>query len=214
MAAAELGTELLLIRHGRAIDVVPGSPESVDPPLSSDGVSQAAALVARLASKQIQAVYASTLRRAIETAQPVAAARNLAVEQLHDLREVELGEWAMGEFRRRAMARDPEWMAFARSGRWDLVPGSEGDDVFRSRVRRAVETLVEAHGGETLAIVCHGGVINAYCAEIFGLERSFFLTIENTSVTLVRVGAEQSVVMTVNDCHHLYDPVLGEATLA
>lgn len=208
--AWEGATEILLIRHGRSADVVPGTAASTDPPLHEQGVAQASALAARLAPKRIDAVYASTMARAIETAEPLATSRHLDVVQVEDLREVELGDWERGEFRRRAAARDAEWMRFAESGRWDLIPGSEGDEAFRRRVTAALDVIVAGHAGETVAVVCHGGVINAYLAELFGLEPSFFCTIENTSVTVVRAGPPRgSIVVAVNDCHHLYDPVVA-----
>jgi probable phosphoglycerate mutase len=208
LPAFEGATEVLLVRHGRSADVVPGSIESEDPPLHEQGVEQAAALAARLAGKTIDAVYASDLRRAVDTAVPLAMPRDLDVRQRPDLREVFLGDWERGEFRRRAAARDPEWVRFAEAGRWDLVPGSEGDDNFRARVCAAVDGIVSSHRGGTVAVVCHGGVINAYLAAMYELQPSFFCAIENTSVTLVRVGQRGKVLVAVNDCHHLYDAVL------
>ena len=207
-------TEVLLIRHGRSADVVPGSPESADPPLHDAGTEQAQRLADRLADKTIDAVYASDLRRAVDTAAPLAEPRGLEVVQRRDLREIHLGEWEHGEFRRRAAARDPEWLRFAESGRWDLVPGSEGDEGFRRRVRGAVADAVSGHEGGIVAIVCHGGVINAFLCDVFGLEGSFFCAIENTSVTVVRVGPRGRVLTAVNDCHHLYDPVVGGPPVA
>ena len=200
---------LLLIRHGRSADVVPGSEESLDPPLHDVGVQQADALDARLAELPIDAVYASDLARAVQTATPLAVRRGLEVTQLKDLREVWLGDWERGEFRRRAYIKDPQWLAFARSGRWDAVPGSEGDDALRERVGRTVNRIAAAHLGQTVAVVAHGGVINAYLAASYGCDRSYFAAIENTSVTAVHVREGLPFVATVNDCHHLYDPVFG-----
>jgi probable phosphoglycerate mutase len=202
-------TEVLLIRHGRSADVVPGTPESVNPPLHEEGREQAALLAARLRDKRIDAIYASTLSRAIETAEAVAADRGLEVVQLAELREVDLGEWERGEFRRRAAERDPAWLAFAESGRWETIPGAERDDVFRARVTGTIGRIIEDHPGQTVAVACHGGVINGFLAELFGLHASFFCTIENTSVTVVRTNRHGRVVVAVNDCHHLYDPVVA-----
>ena len=53
--------------------------------------------------------------------------------------------------------------------------------------------------------------IGAYVADLFGIHRSLWLTVENTSVTAVRVGLHGSMVVTANDTHHLYDPVLGQS---
>jgi probable phosphoglycerate mutase len=204
-------TELLLIRHGRSADLIPGSEETLDPPLHDEGTRQAEALAWRLAPerKRIDAVYASDLRRAVDTAERLAEPRALLVEQRPALREVWLGEWEKGEFRRRAAVRDPDWLAFARAGRWDLVPGSEGDASVRQRVREAIEELIKAHAGQTIAVVAHGGVINAYLAEIVGNPRSFFVAVENTSITVVRALDDSRTVLVVNDCNHLYDPVVG-----
>lgn len=200
--------ELLLIRHGRSADVIPGSDESLDPPLHDVGHHQAEALARRLHDKEIAAIYASDLARAVQTANYLAASHDLDVQQRQDLREVWLGEWERGEFRRRAQTRDPEWLEFARSGRWDLVPGSEGDDALRTRVARAIGEIAEHHRGGTAAVVVHGGVINAYLAATLETRASWFSLIENTSVTVVLAGAERRILVTVNDCNHLYDPVV------
>lgn len=202
------GTQVLLIRHGRSADVVPGSDESLDPPLHADGVLQAAALAERLAGKPIHAVYASHLRRAVDTGAALASPRHLPVEIHEDLEEVKLGEWGAGEFRRRAAARDPEFVAWSRTGTWDGIPGAEGDAVFRRRVTAVIEALAARHVGETIAVVAHGGVINAYLAEVLGIRSSLWMTVENTSITLVRVGPDRHTVVVANDCRHLYDPVL------
>ena len=208
LAPADFRTEILLIRHGRSADVVPGSPESEDPPLSDEGHRQAQALADRLAGKDIDVVVSSDLRRAADTARYLAEPRGLEVVQRQDLREVFLGDWERGEFRRRAASADPDWLRFAEAGRWDLVPGSEGDDAFRSRVRGAVDELATAHEGRSIAIAAHGGVINAYLAAVFGIDRSFFATIENTSLTILRASGDRRLLVTVNDCTHLYDPAL------
>ena len=118
-------TEVLLIRHGRSADVVPGTPESSDPGLHEIGRAQAHALAKRLESKQIDGVYASHLARAIETARPTRRrASALPVNVIEDLQEVLLGDWGEGEFRRRAAIGDPEFLAAMATGRRDAIPGA------------------------------------------------------------------------------------------
>jgi probable phosphoglycerate mutase len=201
--------EVLLIRHGRSADVVPGSPESADPPLHEEGLTQAVALDARLAPKRLAAVYSSHLRRALETAAPLARRRGLDVEVHPELEEVRLGEWSKGEFRRRAASGDPEWLAWSRTGRWDGIPGGEGDTAFRARVTDMISRLAANHPGAAIAVVAHGGTINAYLAELLGIEQSIWMAVENTSISVVHVTPHGPHVITVNDCHHLFDPVLG-----
>lgn len=206
-------TELLLIRHGQSAAVVPGAPGSSDPPLSELGRDQAAALADRLAPRRIDAVYASNLARSVETAEPIAAGRGAAIIRDRDLREVDLGQWSNGGYRQRAAANDPEFLRFVAAGRWDLIPGSEGDGPFRHRVMTAVHRLASAHVEQSVAVVCHGGVVNAVLAEILGIERSTFTPVENTSVTIVRFDAasDRWLVVTLNDAAHLYDVVAGTA---
>lgn len=206
--------EVLLIRHGRSADVVPGSPESVDPPLHDDGHRQAAALDVRLAPKLLAAVYSSPLRRAVDTATPLARRRGMELEVHPALEEVRLGEWSKGELRRRAASGDPAFLAWSRTGRWDGIPGGEGDTAFRGRVTEVISRLATHHSGEAIAVVAHGGTINAYLAEVLGIERSIWMSVENTSISVIHLTTYGPHVVTVNDCHHLFDPVLGPPPLA
>jgi broad specificity phosphatase PhoE len=77
-----------------------------------------------------------------------------------------------------------------------------------------VDRLADAHRGGTIAVVAHAGSINAYVADVLGIHRSLVCSIENTSITVVRVGDHGPTLVTANDCHHLYDTVLGNTVLA
>ncbi len=63
---------------------------------------------------------------------------------------------------------DPRWIAML-DGIWE----QEGEDeaTFNARTIGAIERIIGDHRGERVAIVCHGGVINAYLTHILGLER-------------------------------------------
>ncbi len=111
------GLEVLLIRHGESMAVVPGSPESEDPRLSERGVEQVAALAARLDGRQLDAVYSSDLARAVATADALAAPRGLEVQQRADLREVHLGEWENGGFSASTTASTWETLSMVGSSR-------------------------------------------------------------------------------------------------
>ena len=200
------GCRVLLIRHGRSADIVPGSAESSDPPLHTEGERQAAALGRRLSNARIDAVYSSHLKRAHDTALQVAMHHGLDVTVHDDLEEVRLGDWSHGVFRKMAASADPAFVEWSATGRWDGVPNGEGDQNFRDRVTARIEALAARHDGGCIAVVCHGGVINAYLAEILGTERSLWMMVENTSITTVKIAGTRSV-LTLNDCHHLYDLV-------
>jgi probable phosphoglycerate mutase len=211
LADARFGTELLLIRHGESAPVVPGALESLDPPLSDDGRLQAEALALRLERRPLDAVYASDLARAAQTAAALAGPRGLEVQRRVDLREVFLGDWEEGEFRRRAAVGDPEFLAFVAAGRWEAIPGAESDDALRDRIRGACDEIAAAHAGGSVAVVCHGGVINAWLARQFGSHPSMVVSIDNTSVTTLRTDGDRWLLLGVNDTHHLGDPLLRSA---
>lgn len=200
------GCRVLLIRHGRSADIVPGSGESSDPPLHVEGERQAEALGRRLSTARIDAVYSSHLRRAHDTALQVAVHHGLGVTVHEDLEEVRLGDWSHGVFRKMAATGDPAFAEWSATGRWDGIPNGEGDQNFRDRVTTRIERLAAQHEGGCIAVVCHGGVINAYLAEMLGTRRSLWMMVENTSITTVKIAGNRSL-LTLNDCHHLYDLV-------
>jgi probable phosphoglycerate mutase len=176
----------------------------MDPPLHEIGQKQAIAVGSRLSSARIDAVYSSHLLRALHTAEAIASHHDLKVGVFEDLEEIRLGDWSHGEFRRRAATADPEYVEWAKTGTWDGIPNAEGDKNFRSRVSTRINSLAAQHDGGCIAVVCHGGVINAYIAEMLGTRRSLWMMVENTSITTVKLSATPSV-LTLNDCTHLYD---------
>lgn len=201
---------VLLIRHGRSADVVPGSIESADPDLHDVGVEQAIALGSRLAGLSLAGIYSSHLKRAFHTAQHVAHHHNMSVGIHEDLEEVRLGDWSHGEFRRRAAERDAEFMAWYATGRWDGIPNAETDEQFRTRVATRIDALATQHIGQTIAVVAHGGVINAYLAASLQTHRSLWMKVENTSITTVNVNLTSKSVLSINDSHHLYDHLYND----
>jgi probable phosphoglycerate mutase len=202
-------TEVVLVRHARSADIVPGTPESLDPPLHHEGVAQAEALAERLRPKRLDAVYVSSLIRTHETAAPVLDGRDLTPVVRPELREVHLGEWEAGVFRQRAAEGGPEWQRFLETGRWDVIPGAESDADLRSRMVTAVDAIAADHDGGSVLVVSHGGAINAFLAGVLGIARTQFTAIENTGVTIVRYGHGRRMLLTINDTHHLYDPLIG-----
>lgn len=203
-----LTCEVLLIRHGRSADVIPGTPGAGDPPLHPEGLIQAQRLDERLKDKQIHAVFSSHLVRARQTAAPLAARRSLVTTEFEDLEEVRLGDWAHGEFRRRVAERDPEYLEWTKRRNWDGIPNAEGDRSLRERVAAVVQQLAAQHRGQTIAVVAHGGAIGAFVAHSLQMPYSLWMTCENTSITKVRIGEAGTHVVSVNDVHHLFDPVL------
>ena len=193
--------ELLLIRHG--LPVRRELEEGVaDPELSEAGLEQAQRLGAYLHSEHLDAVYASPLRRAFQTAQPVAAAHGLEIVVEPDVAEFDRTSSEYVPIEELKAANDPRWQAMMR-GEWSQADQSPQE--FQRRLVDAIERLVDAHSGHRIAIVCHGGVINGYLAHILGLgnPQGFFYP---NYTSIHRVAAARSgerTVVTVNETAHL-----------
>lgn len=153
-------TTILLARHGETDWNREGRFQGhADPPLNRTGRAQAVDLSVALMAEQLAAVYSSPLRRALETADVVAASHGLEPVPLDDLREVDVGSWS-GLTRAEVEERFP-----AQFARWlDHGQGWEDGETYEEMGRRAVDALLRvaaAHDGERVLAVTHGGPIRA-----------------------------------------------------
>jgi alpha-ribazole phosphatase/probable phosphoglycerate mutase len=158
------------MRHGE----VEGAAEGrffghLDVGLSAVGRRQAAALAAGLAGDAIDAVYASDLARARDSASPLAGARGLMAVTVPALREVAMGRWeglTFPQIRDREPATLHAWLADP-----TLLPFPDGEHLedLRARVMPALTDIVSRHIGGRVAVVAHGGTNRVILAEALGL---------------------------------------------
>lgn len=192
--------ELLLIRHARPQRVVREHGRA-DPGLDALGHRQARALADWLAAETPTALYVSPLRRALETAAPLAGGCALEPRTHEGVAEWDRDDPVYIPVEELRAEAHPAWTAM-RNGRWDEL----GVDAaaFRARVATALDGIAAAHPGERVAVVCHAGVINAYTAEVLGLERLLWFEPVYTSITRVLVDRSgRRSVHTVNESAHL-----------
>jgi broad specificity phosphatase PhoE len=153
-------TTILLARHGETDWNRDNRFQGhADPPLNRTGRAQAVDLSVALMAEELAAVYSSPLRRALETAEVVAASHGLEPVPVDDLREVDVGSWS-GLTRAEIEERFP-----AQFARWlDYGQGWEDGETYEEMGRRAVDALLRlaaAHDGERVLAVTHGGPIRA-----------------------------------------------------
>ncbi|HLX57794.1 MAG TPA: histidine phosphatase family protein [Ktedonobacteraceae bacterium] len=211
----ENAAELFIVRHA---DAIPGADEIIpsgiydDLPLSKIGREQAEALAERLSRLHFDAIYSSPLRRCLQTAAPLAKRLDMTPTIVEGIKEIKLGSirplpddkndlaalsQALGE-------RQHDIVLLAGgAGHWDVIPNSEPSKAFRRRVVEAFDEIANRHIGQRVLAFAHGGVINAYAAEVLGLERDFFFPAANTSITVVRVAGKQRVLYILNDVGHI-----------
>ncbi|GAB3474827.1 histidine phosphatase family protein [Amycolatopsis cihanbeyliensis] len=201
-------TELLLIRHGESAPAVDGHPFPTleghgDPDLAPEGRQQARRLGDRLAVERIDAIYVTTLRRTVRTAEPLAGRLGLTPAVEADLREVLLGEWEGGVLRKRVAENHPLAQRVWAEQRWDVIPGAEPAAEFAARVRGSIERLAAAHPGERVAVFTHGGVIGAALAAATDSRPFAFLGADNASISELVVAGTRWILRRFNDTAHL-----------
>jgi broad specificity phosphatase PhoE len=196
-------TRLYLVRHAQSEgNRGEYEGEERDPPLSEVGREQARRLGERFRRQHVEAVYSSPLARSLQTARAIAAARNLEVHVVDDLREVDLGERqdysSYTEEQARAL-RD----RLAERPTWDTFPHSEGSASARGRISGALDRIIDDCPGKRVAVVCHGAVIQTYVSHVLGLDRDFVFYPFNAGITSVRAHGDRRVIWRLNDVAHL-----------
>ncbi|MFN0093056.1 MAG: histidine phosphatase family protein [Acidimicrobiales bacterium] len=188
--------ELILIRHGQPerVENLDGRP--ADPPLSALGRTQAEEMAAWLAAEPVSALYVSPLARARQTAAPLEAALGLAAVVVDEIAEYDRSHAVYVPIEELKAAKDERWFALTADGpervRW------------RAEVLPALDRIVEAHPGETVAAVCHGGVINAFLAAVLGVDQHVFFEPWYCGLNRVRAArAGLRSIVTVNEAPFL-----------
>ena len=210
--------ELFIVRHADAIpeedEIIPSGIYD-DLPLSRTGRKQAQALAERLSSLNFDAIYSSPLRRCLETAAPLAERLGMTPIIAEGLKEIKLGNIRplpeesqdLTALTKALQDRQLDIVRIAgETGHWDAIPDSEQSSAFRRRVVQTLDEIVSKHIGQRILAFAHGGVINAYIAEVLGLEKDFFFPAANTSITIVRASEKRRVLYVLNDIGHIMRP--------
>jgi 2,3-bisphosphoglycerate-dependent phosphoglycerate mutase len=201
-------TDVLLVRHGESGSMARGASLALtdgqtDPPLAPVGTAEAELVGARLARQHIDAIYTSPLRRCVETAGPLARALGITPRVEGDLREVFMGEWEGGLYRKKFAEQDPMAQRVLAEQRWDVIPGAEPAAEFAHRVRSVIRRIAAAHVGGTVAVFTHSGLIGEALARASGAEPFAFIGPNNASISQMFVTADKWVVRRFNDTSHL-----------
>jgi probable phosphoglycerate mutase len=190
--------QLLLVRHALPRRSEPG--QGADPDLSEDGIEQAKRLPDALARFPIARLVSSPQRRALQTAQPVADALGLAVDVDERLAEYDHGL--------------SHYTPIEEASQEDLqrlidghLPGNVDEEAFIARVEAGVDDLVAAAAHEdTVAVFCHGGVINALVHRVMRTERLLCVQVDYAGVTRLLSSRDGKLgVASVNGTEHVWD---------
>lgn len=239
---------LFIIRHAQAdyrrgiqLDSLPPAERSflTDPELSETGRQQAALLSEHLKPRAMPAnetqpaptkvsgfaisrLYCSPMRRALQTARPVAAALGLPAEIWLDVHEVGGIRYDAGDgrgpqgyaglSRAEVAAQFPGFVLpadFAEAGWWDRPPEQEEYVARLRRVARAVRAMARSGEGN-IAVITHGTAANCLLHALFGSEsyEEFYFCHANTGITSVDFSEDETFLRYHNRLDHLPDSLI------
>lgn len=191
--------ELILVRHGLPLRVELEQGRA-DPALSESGHHQARQVADWLTREPIDAIYTSPMRRAVETAAPLAQRRTMQPILREDLAEYDRAASHYIPMEQLKAEDYAAWKAF--------VDGGYGDDYdiepFQRRVAAGMEAIIDAHRGKRVAVFCHGGVVNVWASTVLGMAPRLFVDVAYASISrFLCASTGERNLKSLNETQHL-----------
>ena len=199
-APAPSSTLVLMVRHGQTPTtgkLLPGRAAGLH--LADAGIAQAQQVAERItALTKVDAIYASPLERARETAAPIGKALGQKVKIDKGLLECDFGDWTGAELK--TLMKLPEWNTVQRAPSTFRFPNGESFTEMQTRIVSALDRLCAAHRGGVIVCVSHADPIKAAVAHAMGTHIDLFqrIVISTCSVSAVAYTSGGPVVLTVN----------------
>jgi alpha-ribazole phosphatase len=207
-------TTLYIIRHGQVVKSSPYSYNGqLDVPLSTLGSKQMDCLAEWAASSNVDAIYCSDLRRAVEGAEAVGRRCAVPVSVTPLLREKHFGQWEGLTYKEAEQRFPAEWRAWLADPSDARPPGGETYREVEARVLPCVRRVVLDHVGRTVLILAHGGVNRVILCRALGLSLYRVFRIEQDYACVNRIDCsadDRWCVMLMNSALP-GDPLLGDA---
>ncbi len=193
--------ELILVRHALPIrrEVTDGP---ADPELSADGLAQAQRFADYMALEHIDAIYSSPMKRAVQTAEPLAKIKSMTPILVEGVAEFDQHSNEYIPVEELKANNDPRWK--------ELVEGGYGvhedPTEFNERVFQSLEKIINENKGGKVVVTCHGGVINSYLARVLEVPatRGQFFYPNYTSIHRIAASsAGHRSILSINETSHL-----------
>ena len=197
-------TTVILLRHGRTTANTGGVLAGWTPGVQLDetGTAQVQAVGERLAKVPLAAIVSSPLERCRQTADAVAAGRELEVQSDDRLGEARYGDWTGRTLKE--LVKEPLWKVVQQHPSAAVFPGPEGEGLAQTQAR-AVAAVREWNvklGPDAVWLACsHGDVIKSILADALGLHLDQFqrIVVDPASVSVVTYTETRPFVVRVND---------------
>lgn len=202
--------KLILVRHGQTdYNAQQRYQGQIDNPLNAVGISQAEALRPRLSHFKLNAVYASDLIRARQTAEIALQGHSSGLQPtlLPALREADGGKFE-GLTWAEMVAQYPKEVELWQKDRVHHGP-PDGENVAQvaERVRQGLDHILKEHSDpeQTVLVVAHGGILAVLLCDLMGvdLNRQWQWRIDTCSISIVDIYPEGPILSLFNDVMHL-----------
>jgi probable phosphoglycerate mutase len=192
---------LLLIRHGENEFVKTGKMAGRLPGvhLNERGRQQATDLAEALKDIPLKAIYSSPLERAMETAEPIAAACKLEIQLRPDLMDTDIGKWQGRSLK--ALSRMKKWKIVQRAPSRFTFPEGESFQQNQTRIVSCLDEIAARHKPKDIvAVVFHADPIKLAVAYYLGMPLDHFqrLACDTGSVTVLYISEMGAHIMKLN----------------
>lgn len=200
--------QILLVRHALPERIEPGSanPEltnstPANPDLTDLGRQQAQSVIAAAEGLGVSSIVASPMARAVQTGEPLAQHLGLDIATDRDLAEYDFGLPVYIPIHE-AKTAAPETYHRILAGH---LPDYVDAEAFSTRAQTGMQRVIDAHThDQTIAVFCHGGVVNVWLQHLLGLDRPLVFPIDYASVSRVLVSRDgRTRVASVNETAHV-----------
>ncbi len=199
---------LYFLRHGQTAlsreDVFCGS--GLDPELTSEGLEMAQAFVNAYHDVDWRAVYSSSLRRSITTAQPLCHALGIDLQVRAELNEIGYGRWEGLTKEQVDREFHDEYIGWLADPAWNAPTGGELAIVISRRALQVAEEIRQKFTDGNILLVSHKATIRIVLCSLLGIDVGSFryrLGCPVGSVSIVEFTVNGPMVKALADRSHL-----------
>jgi probable phosphoglycerate mutase len=203
-----MGLILYFLRHGQTAlsreDVFCGS--GLDPELTPEGMEMAHAFAKAYRETEWHAIYSSSLRRSITTAQPLCDALEINLQARAELNEIAYGRWEGLTKEKVRQEYHDEYLSWLADPAWHAPTGGETAIVIARRGLQVIEEIQKKLTEGNVLIVSHKATIRIILCTLLGIDVGRFryrLACPVGSVSMVEFTSTGPMLKTLADRSHL-----------
>jgi len=203
--------KLYLIRHGETEwNTAKRFQGWSDIELDETGFEQARLLGERFRTIKVDEIYSSPLKRAVKTAEPIAAVNGIKVQTNDNFKEINFGRWEGLTREEIFRAYGSEFNDFITAPETHDFPGEKSFDIVTNRIKEGFHEVLDGKDGKSIAIVSHGGIIRLAIKYLLDIHEPWYnkTWVDNTSVTLMELNKTHNLLRVFNDSSHIRNGIL------